>query len=124
MQVDARLAAYAVQQLVGVGCLAKRRGRKGGEVRDAELARVAVSFHDDVMKRLLPFSADSVVVADLVQQRGVPSLVSGRHRPGARLRVDDKQVHRVGPDVQNAQPHKRTLRVDTLRHLSSLYGAA
>ena len=124
MQIDARLPAYAVEQLVRVGRLAERGGRECREVGHTELTCLGVCFLDDVVKLLLPLRADGVILADLVQQRRVPALVCRRHGSRAGLGVHDKQVHGVGPDVQNAQPHERTLRVDTLRHLGSPHGPA
>ena len=104
-QVDAGVLAHRAQDVGRVGGVADRRGREGDEVVDALVLGGGAGLGGRPDEHGCAVRPERAVGLQELGEAQLLLVRADRVGVGALVGVDDEQVHRVGPDVQDPEPH-------------------
>jgi hypothetical protein len=107
--MDAGALADAVEDLEAVRCVPDGGGHQGQQLLAALLLGLLAGLLHGLEQGLLTRLRQLSVVPDLLGEPQQPSVVVHRRGVRARMGVHHEQVHGVGTDVQDSEPHGPSL---------------
>ena len=103
------LLADLGQHLVGVGRVADRRGGEREQLLDPLVLRDLERLADEGAQLLGAVVGEAGAAFEMVTEPQLGLMGVNRGGPGAAVRVNHQEMHRVGAHVQDTESHTLTL---------------